>query len=185
MNLTELIRARRAIFPATYINQTIPNEIIREILENANHAPTHKLTQPWRFKIATGQKLVEMGEILAAIYKRDNAANFSEIRYQKILNQPPRASHIIGLCLERNETLPEWEELAALAMAVQNMWLTAADKGLGAYWSSPSTCKSPEIAEFLQLQSTETCWGFFYLGYHQLPVAAAQRTSVEQKTVWL
>jgi nitroreductase len=185
MNLNEIIRQRRAVFPATYVAKTIPNDIIWEILENANHAPTHKLTQPWRFKVITAQKLVEMGQILAAIYKRDNETNFSETRYQKIINQPARASHIIALCLQRDQSLPEWEEVAALAMAVQNMWLTAFDKGLGAYWSSPTTCKSAEIAEFLQLPNTETCWGFFYLGYHQLPAAAAQRTPVAEKTIWL
>ncbi len=185
MSLTQIIRSRRAIFPATYIHKIIPTAQIWEILENANHAPTHKLTQPWRFKVATGQKLSEMGEILAAIYQRDNAAHFSETRYQKILNQPARASHIIGLALQRDETLPEWEELAALAMAVQNMWLTAHDLGIGAYWSSPSTCKSAEIAQFLQLGAAETCWGFLYLGYHELSPAPAQRTPVSEKTTWL
>ena len=35
------------------------------------------------------------------------------------------------------ERIPEWEELASVACAVQNMWLSATSYGIGAYWSSP------------------------------------------------
>ena len=35
------------------------------------------------------------------------------------------------------ESVPEWEEIASVAMAVQNMWLMAQELNLGGYWSSP------------------------------------------------
>ena len=46
--LGDLIQRRRAIFPKSYLpNQPVSREIIEQLLENANWAPTHKLTEPW------------------------------------------------------------------------------------------------------------------------------------------
>ena len=49
--LNSIIKERRSVFPASYIPKEIPKHVIEQILENANYAPTHKLTQPWRFVV--------------------------------------------------------------------------------------------------------------------------------------
>ena len=51
--INELIRTRRSIYPQMMIDKPISDEIIWNLLENANHAPTHRLTEPWRFKVFT------------------------------------------------------------------------------------------------------------------------------------
>ena len=49
-----ILQNRRSIYPYQFEKgKKIPDEIIRQILENANRAPTHKLTQPWRFTVFT------------------------------------------------------------------------------------------------------------------------------------
>ena len=52
-------------------------------------------------------------------------------------------SALIAICLKRvpntkGKLMPEWEEVAAVAASVQNMWLVLASQGagLGGYWSS-------------------------------------------------
>jgi len=55
--INELIKNRRSIFPKTYIEKPIPKDIIQQVLENANWAPNHRKTEPWRFKIFTGASL--------------------------------------------------------------------------------------------------------------------------------
>lgn len=56
--VTKIIRGRRSQFPAQFKeNDPVADSIIEEILENANWAPTHKLTQPWRFIVYTGAGL--------------------------------------------------------------------------------------------------------------------------------
>ena len=52
----KLISERRSVFPASYTDRKIDKDIILQILENANYAPTHRLTQPWRFKVMEGEK---------------------------------------------------------------------------------------------------------------------------------
>ncbi|MBP85090.1 MAG: hypothetical protein CMO61_14710, partial [Verrucomicrobiales bacterium] len=44
-----LIRRRRTIKPKDMSEKTIENALLAAILENANRAPTHGMTEPWRF----------------------------------------------------------------------------------------------------------------------------------------
>ena len=49
--INECIRTRRSIYPVQFSSRKVHKELIETLLENARWAPTHKLTQPWRFKI--------------------------------------------------------------------------------------------------------------------------------------
>ena len=49
--VSNILKSRRSIYPRDFTGELISKETILEILENANHAPTHKITQPWIFKI--------------------------------------------------------------------------------------------------------------------------------------
>ena len=82
------------------------------------------------------------------------------------------------------ESIPEWEEIASTAMAVQNMWLMAHEMKIGAYWGFPGIVK--HIGEFLKIASGERCLGFFYLGKYDVELDEGIRaTSSTEKTVWI
>ena len=50
--INAVIKNRRSIYPYQYEKgKVIPDNIIWQILENANRAPTHKQTEPWRFTV--------------------------------------------------------------------------------------------------------------------------------------
>jgi Nitroreductase len=56
--INHLIRNRRSVFPKQFIaGKKIPDNIIEQILINATYAPTHKQTEPWFFKVFTGDGL--------------------------------------------------------------------------------------------------------------------------------
>lgn len=183
--VSELMRRRRSIFPKTYNKKPIPRELVEEILENANWAPTHRLTEPWRFKVFMGKSLERLGAYLADFYKKNTPeAAFSEAKYQKSMESPRQSACVIAICMRRDpaEAVPEWEELAAVACAVENMWLTCTAHGIGCYWSTPKAAL--EANEFLKLETGERCLGLFYMGYHDLPDLPGKRTPVEEKTTW-
>jgi nitroreductase len=48
--------------------------------------------------------------------------------------------------------VPEWEEIAAVSMAVQNMYLTCTANNIGCYWSSPKIVD--HLKESLTLRKT-------------------------------
>ena len=54
--LNKIIRNRKTIYPTQFSDREIPESVINEILENAIHAPTHRMTQPWFFKIYKGNQ---------------------------------------------------------------------------------------------------------------------------------
>ena len=184
--VTELIRKRRAIFPKTYNSKAITREVIEEILENANWAPTHKLTQPWRFKVLVGGALERLSDFLSDFYKKNTPENlFSEVKYNKMRENPQKSACVIAICMKRDpeERVPEWEELAAVSCAVQNMWLTCTAYGIGCYWSTPDAALKAD--EFLGLAEGERCLCLLYMGYHDLPDLPGKRSPVEEKTTWV
>lgn len=183
--ISETIKNRRAVFPAQYNDQPISKEEVLTILESANWAPTHKRTEPWRFKVFHGVSQIALGKFISETYKQ-TIENFSEFTYNKFMDNPVKAGCVIAICMQRDpkESIPEWEEIAATAMAVQNMWLTAHDMGIGAYWASPGVLKYMD--KFIQMEEGEQCLGFFYLGKYddELP-EGTRKTSIEAKTVWV
>lgn len=183
--ISETIKNRRAVFPAQYNDQPISKGEVLTILESANWAPTHKRTEPWRFKVFHGVSQIALGKFISETYKQ-TTENFSEFTYNKFMDNPVKAGCVIAICMQRDpkESIPEWEEIAATAMAVQNMWLTAHDLGIGAYWASPGVLKYMD--KFIQMEEGEQCLGFFYLGKYddELP-EGTRKTSIEAKTVWV
>jgi len=181
-----LIRNRRAVYPPNYNKKPIPGNIIREILENANWAPTHKLTEPWRFKVLLGDAKARFADFLAQKYREITPEKqFTRAKYDKIKANPRMAACIIVICMQRdlNERLPEWEELAAVAASVQNMWLTCSAYNIGAYWSSPELIN--HVDEFFDLNPGERCIGLFYMGYYDSFSGKPSRKPIEKKVFWL
>ncbi len=81
------------------------------------------------------------------------------------------------------ESVPEWEEIAAVACAVQNIWIACGQLGLGGYWSSPKSIEN--MHEFTPMADGERCLGLFYLGYHNQPRMTRNRTPWQEKVVWI
>ena len=185
--ISTLIRRRRAIFPKFYKpEQPIDRATIEQLLENANWAPTHKLTEPWRFQVFhSRESLMALSDYLAEHYRRHTKPEvFSEEKFNKMRDNPRRSGAVIAIVLHRDpaESIPEFEEIAAVARAVQNMWLSCTELGLGCYWSTPKAAL--EAGEFLQLQPNERCLGLFYLGWHEMPEIPGKRQDKDSKVVW-
>ncbi len=184
--IEKVIKNRRAVFPRQYNDKPITKEQIEKILEAANWAPSHRRTEPWRFKVVQEEKLTELGNFLSEKYK-ETVKKFSERKYKGIAEKCERSSCVILICMQRDlkERVPEWEEIAATAMAVQNMWLMAAEMKIGSYWSSPTNLIK-KMGEFVDLAEGEQCLGIFYMGNYDTELPEGTReTSIEEKVEWL
>lgn len=180
----DLIKKRRSVFPAQYNDKPITKSDIEKILEAANWAPTHKKTEPWRFKVMQGETLAKLGLFLSLKYM-ENEPKPKQFKVKKLIENPKKAGAIIAICMQRDasECVPEWEEVAATAMAVQNMWLCCAEMGIGCYWSSPSLVQYMD--DFFAMNEGEKCLGFFYMGYSDEEIPQGERAPIGNKTVWL
>ncbi len=188
--ITDLIRDRRTIYPEFYANRKLHREQIEVILNNAIWAPTHGMTQPWQFKVFTGEGLKKLSDFLSSFYKENTPeSSFSEMKFNKLKNRPLMSGAVIAVSLKRgdNEKIPEIEEIEAVACAIQNMHLTCTAWGLGAFWSTPKLIYQPEIQDFLDLKDEDKCLGLFYIGYvkedYEWP--KGQRKPIEYYTTWV
>ena len=184
--LSSLIRNRRSVFPAQYIDKEISDEHILEILENANWAPNHRNTEPWRFRIFKGEGLKRLSNYLGEQYKENfKGEAYSEFKFKKTIKKPLKCGAVIGICLQRDpdESVPEWEEIAAVSCAVQNMWLSCTAIGIGSYWSSPKTIVGQN--KLMNLASGESCYGLFYMGYWEGDGPQSNRGEITDKIQWI
>ena len=187
--ITRLIRNRRSVFPAQYSRRKIKKEVIEEILENANWAPTHKLSEPWRFSVFSGEGLKKLANIMSQVYKEVSTkkGNFDVAKYNKLKSKPLLASHVIAIGMKRDELerLPEIEEIEAVACAVQNMYLTATAHGVGCYWGTGGITYFDEAKSFFNLGEKDKLLGFMFFGIPKDKLQKGRRKPVEDKVIWI
>ncbi len=187
--ITEVIKNRRTIYPEMYSARKVHREIIEDLLNNAIWAPTHGLTQPWRFSVFTGDGLTKLSDFQSELYKElFTGDSFNGMKFNKLKNRPLLASAVIAVSVKRDkkEKISELEETEAVACAIQNMHLTATAYGLGAFWASPKLIYRPEMKEFLGLDDKDNCVALFYIGYPNTEEwPKGQRKPIEYVTTWI
>ena len=145
-----------------YSSRPVDEKTIQALLAAATRAPSPHNRQPWRFAVVTGPSRARlasaMGERLRADLTRDAAAPEAIERdvarsCQRIASAPA----LILACLTmidmdeypdppRNEA-EHWMAGQAVAAAIQNLLLAAAELGLGACWMcAPLFCPDAVVA---------------------------------------
>jgi nitroreductase len=186
--LNDIIRNRRSVFPAQFSGEIIDEAIILQLLENANWAPTHRLTQPWRFTVFSGDGLKKLADFQSDFYlKNTPAEKFEQAKYEKMQKNPLLCSHVIsiGVSLQNKESVPDIEEQEAVACAVQNILLTAHSYGLGAYWGSGGVTYKKEVNPFFNLEKEDLLLGFVLLGVPKEVPQTGKRTPIDTKVHWV
>ncbi|MEL6441701.1 MAG: nitroreductase [Cyanobacteria bacterium J06621_8] len=182
-----LVKTRRSTKPRLFNGQKIDDSIVWQILENANWAPNHGLTQPWRYKVFSNSGLAKLADFQADLYQAITPeAKFKPEKYERMKTNILQSSHIIVICMERqkSEKIPEIEEIEAVACSVQNMALTAAAYDICSFWGSGGITYRDELKKFLGLGDLDQCLGYLYLGYSDNPATKSHRDAIADKVEW-
>lgn len=185
--LNQIIKSRRSTKPRLFNGQKIDDKIIWQILENASWAPTHGLTQPWRYKVFTESGLKKLGDFQADLYKKLTSEHqFKLEKYERMKTNLLKSSHVIVICMQRQKTakIEEIEEIEAVACSVQNMALTAAAYEICSFWGSGGVTYTEELKNFLGLGLKDKCLGYLYLGYSDDPSTKSRRDPIQDKVEW-
>lgn len=186
--INELIRSRRTIYPEQFSDRKVHKEQIELILNNAQWAPTHGNTQPWRFKVFIEDGRQKLSDFLGKTYlELTPKEQQNDMKLAKMLTRPMKSSVIIAVCMERQkeEKILELEEIEAVACAIQNMHLSCTAYGLGGFWATPKLIYSAQMNDFLGLGEKDKCLGLFYIGYPAIEWPKAHRKPLEYTTEWI
>jgi nitroreductase len=184
----QLIRERRSVFPKQFKqDEKVPDEIVRKILGNALWAPNHGQTEPWHFVVFTGEGLKKLAAFQGELYKKVSGENYKQPVFEKFTTQPLMASHVIAICMKRSKAkkFPEIEEVAAVACAVENMYLSTTVYGVGGYWTTGGVTYYEGAKSFFGLEEEDKLMGFFYLGQIAIPSPPGKRQPLEEKMEWV
>lgn len=184
----QLARKRRSVFPDQFIaGKKVDDAIVEQILINATWAPNHGQTEPWQFTVFTDEGLQKLAVFQAELYKQDAGADFNEGKYNKLLQQPLKASHIIAIGMRRTTTkrIPEIEDIEAVACAVQNIYLSVTAYGLGGYWTTGGVTYMEQAKAYFGLKDEDKLLGFYYIGHIGIPSPATKRTPIGEKVNWV
>ena len=202
----KLLLSRRSIMPKEFIKgQEVSNEEIETILEAANWAPTHQKNEPWRYSIIKGSENIESYFDFLEEWYDDKVDSVSDLDLKKFRSKLSRTreywthkvSHLILIGMKRvakpDRRLPEWEEICAMAMSIQNMHLQASSmNSIGGYWSSLNWCKAARDSQELRerwfgdllLDPEDRVFGAFVLGkYDSNKQYRSTRTEISSKVV--
>ncbi|MEM3627369.1 MAG: nitroreductase family protein [Candidatus Bathyarchaeia archaeon] len=142
MDVFEAVKRRRSI--RAYEATSIPKEKLEKILEAARLAPSAGNIQPWHFIVVTDRE------------KREKLAG--SCRYAKFLSESPIV--IVG-CGDQKAS-PKWY-MVDVAIAMQNMVLTATSEGLGTCWVG--SFNEGEVKEMLKIPENFKIVALLAVGY--------------------
>jgi nitroreductase len=205
MDVKTAIHTRRSV--RKYKSTPVPKEIVLELLEAANLAPSATNRQPWEFVVVHRSYLDRLEDILKEAF-RERVAGVSEEgmrRAIKDLSLPEDGSGdklkvlgtfyrtlggapiAIGVCLPREKD--PWmskNNISDSAAAIENLLLAAWGKGLGTCWlTGPLKARADMIAAFLGVPEDRELVAIVSLGYpdHQPPMPP--KKNVAEKVRWI
>ena len=179
MDALEAILTRTTVPPAK-MGPPGPDEAqLRRILEAGVAAPDHGCLRPWRFLVVRGTARERLGGLFAraVVAKGGDAA---EVEKQR--TSPSRASVVVAVVAKLqkgNPKVPEFEQVASAAAAMQNMLLAAHAQGLAAKWVTGKNAYDPVVHSGLGLAPDDLITGFLFLGTPASPHQGGARPALE------
>ncbi len=162
------IKKRKSIFPKMFdANTAITKREILDLMEAARWAPNHKLTQPWRFVVFMDKGIDSLtSKQIDLIQSSGMDSETIQNKIDKSIRKGGQCSAIAAIVMKRDQQrrVPEWEEMCAVACAVQNVLLHAESLELAGYWSTGSFTNHKDIRDFLSLGEKDIHLGWLFLG---------------------
>lgn len=187
MDAYEAITRRTSV--RTFAPTPVPRAVLERLLAAAVRAPNHKLTEPWRFAVLTGESRNRYAEIRRAHRAKKfedptdpQSAKAIEKTWREHLETP---AFIVVMCAVSDDPVRREEDYAATMMATQNLHTAATAEGLGTYMRTGGIMELPEVRALVGAPEGYRIVAIVSVGYPAAEEAPKKRTDVAAKTVWL
>ncbi len=184
MNVSAAIAARRSI--RTFSDRVVTREELEGLFADANQAPNHRLTQPWRFYVCGPEARAGYG---LALGNRKAKKATDEAQAEK-MRQDTSGAHrawsgmvVVAMTLNENAEIRE-EDYAATMMAVQTLCLSAVAHGLGTYIRSGAIMDDPAARAAVGVPEGERIVAVLQVGEPLEVPPAKTRRPASELTIW-
>jgi nitroreductase len=148
MELVEAIRTRRTF--KAFRPDPVPRELLDELFALARWAPSHNLTNPWRFRVVGP-------EALGALKQAAGPESAPK------LDRAPTL--VVASAVRSGDPIQDEEDLLAVGVASYIILLAAHGRGLAGYWRTPGVLRTPEGRAAVGLPDDEHFVGLLHLGW--------------------
>lgn len=155
-----------------------PEEII-DLLNVAKWAPNHKLTEPWRFQLYSG----EGKEVFAQAYIDSQPKVEGEVSEKA----KKKAQYYKDIPIQLVIIMPEdprqrrWDEdYGAVSAFIQNFQLAAWERGIGMIWRTNDWVYDPVFREAIGVKPGEKIVGTMMIGYPKHIPKTKARTDIRE-----
>ncbi len=191
MDVMQAINDRRSI--RRFRSDPISRDDIRTILDAGIRAPSGKNNQPWEFIVATGEKRIEMVQVMrdgiqtlktqvVNVGSSENTANIMAQAPVTIFVFNPYGTYpwqekSIG------QQIAETVDVQSVGAAIQNMILAATSLGIGSLWICDVFFAYRELCRWLGKDCQMVA--ALALGYTNAHPPMRPRKNIDEVTVWL
>ncbi len=170
-----------------FLPQPVPPDMIEQLIDLAVWAPNHRLNEPWRFYVLTGNACARLGEIAGAITAAKISAVGGEASVAARKGSEAAATWasvptlvFITMVGDSNPEV-DLENYGAVCCAIQNFTLAAHVAEIGTSWSSGAVAASPDLLTLVGAGKNERMVGLIRVGYLDLaatPVSSRRKPGV-------
>lgn len=181
------IRARRTV--KDFTGAALPRADVERLLDLANQAPTHRLTQPWRFYALDQAGIVRLAAHLLAepaIAAVPDPAKGAAKLATLLKRLPTLGAMVLVTWVRDPAPAIDLEDHAAASAAVQNLLLAATAADIGSFWSTNPALSHPLTAAWCGADpARETTLAVVWLGRSAAMPPAPPRKPLAERLRWV
>jgi nitroreductase len=161
VDVEDAIRRRRT--HKQYGPEPVDEGTLRELVDLARHAPNHKLTNPWRFRVLGPETRGRIDDLVG------------EKEAHKLGRAP---TLVLATAMRSDDPALADEDVLATGCAVYAILLGATARGLASYWRTPGSFREQPVRELLGLAENEEVVSLIHLGAPGSDPPAKERAPV-------
>ena len=185
--VADCIRTRRTV--KDFTGEAVPRATLERWLELACCAPTHRLSQPWRFAVLNQPAIARLSAFLcseptiAAVPNPEKGA----AKLAKLMERLPTLGALIQVTWVRHsDSAIDLEDHAAASAAVQNLLLAAHADGWAGFWSTNPALGHSATLRWCNVDPlTQGFIASVWLGRSVQAITAPVRVPLSERVCWL
>jgi len=173
MELKEAINARHSI--REFEDKPVSRDILIRLIEEASKAPSAKNEQPWKFYVVCSKSVRDsLAKIMSQEYNKLNNTKDEKLSSEvekvalKFYKNMGDAPNLILVFREKKENAPvyqEFNDISGISCAIENLMLSAVEKGLGTCWVGTFKGREKDIKKLLKISGNEEVIAGLLVGY--------------------